>query len=134
MKKTIRFLGELGLRTGDVPTLREFYLHTVGLDIFEEGEGYVFFRVAEAVSGHPQLLVLFDRDLEVVPATSTLDHFAFIIDLSDFESEQHRLEELGVPLKTKVFPHFGWRSLFFSDPDGNTVEFVAYDPKARDLE
>jgi catechol-2,3-dioxygenase len=27
----------------------------------------------------------------------------------------------------KEFPDFHWRSLFFTDPEGNRVEFVAYD-------
>ncbi len=29
----------------------------------------------------------------------------------------------------KEFPHFKWRSLFFYDPEGNTVELVCYDPE-----
>ena len=32
---------------------------------------------------------------------------------------------------TREFPAFHWRSLFFFDPEGNTVEFVAYDPSAQ---
>jgi hypothetical protein len=32
----------------------------------------------------------------------------------------------------KEFPSFGWRALFVTDPDGNTVEFVCYDPASRD--
>lgn len=128
MKKSVRFLGELGLRVRDFDIARDFYRDTVGLEIFEEGQGYVFFRVGEAIEGHPQLVVLFDRGVEVVPATTTLDHFAFIIDLSDYEAERSRLEELGVQVRTKIFPHFHWRSLIFTDPEGNIVEFVAYDP------
>ncbi len=127
MNRSVRFLGELGLRVRDFPIARDFYRDTVGLEIFEEGEGYAFFRVGEAVQGHPQLLVLFDRGVELVTATTTLDHFAFIIELSEYEAERRRLEDLGVQVRTKTFPHFHWRSLFFSDPEGNTVEFVAYD-------
>ncbi len=128
MKRPIRFLGEIGLRVRDFDNARDFYRDTVGLEIFEEGEGYAFFRVGEAVKGHPQFLVLFDRGVEVVPATTTLDHFAFIIDLGEYEAERRRLQDLGVQVRIKSFPHFHWRSLFFIDPEGNTVEFVAYDP------
>lgn len=128
MKRSVRSLGELGLRVRDLHSARDFYRDTVGLEIFEEGEGYAFFRVGEAVEGHPQLLVLFDRVVELVAATTTLDHFAFIIDLAEYDAERRRLEDLGIQVRTKTFPHFKWRSLFFSDPEGNTVEFVAYDP------
>ena len=128
MKRSIKFLGEIALRVRDFHAARDFYRDSVGLEVLEEGEGYAFFRVGEAVEGHPQLLVLFDRGVEVVPATTTLDQFAFIIDLREYEAENHRLQDLGVEVRTKTFPHFRWRSLFFRDPEGNTVEFVAYDP------
>ena len=125
--KAIRFLAELGLRVNDLGRMSAFYRDVVGFDVFYEGPEHVFFRVAEAVEGHPQLLVLFDRHAEVGPATTTLDHFAFLIDVNDYHAERRRLEELGV----QVFPKeqaFHWRSLFFTDPEGNRVEFVAYDP------
>jgi catechol 2,3-dioxygenase len=125
--ESIRFLAELGLRVNDLGPMTAFYRDVVGLDVFREGEGLVFFRVAEGVEGHPQLMVLFDRHVEVGPATTTLDHFAFLIDAKDYDSERRRLEEHGVEVFPKEFPDFHWRSLFFSDPEGNRVEFVAYD-------
>lgn len=105
-----------------------FYRDVVGLEVFSEGPGHVFFRVAEATEGHPQLLALFERDVEVGPATTTLDHFAFLIDLNDYDDQRHRLEESGVQVFPKEFPAFHWRSFFFTDPEANRVEFVAYDP------
>jgi len=126
--KSIRFLAELGLRVNDLARMSAFYRDVVGLDIFSEGPGLVFFRVAEAVEGHPQLMVLFDRQTEVGPATTTLDHFAFLIDVSSYDAERRRLEGFGVEVLPKEFPVFHWRSLFFNDPEGNRLEFVAYDP------
>jgi catechol 2,3-dioxygenase len=125
--KAIRFLAELGLRVNDLARMSTFYRDLVGLDVFNEGPGYVFFRVAEAVEGHPQLMVLFDRDSKVDPATSTLDHLAFLIDMNEYDDQRRRLEGLGVEVFPKEFPEFHWRSLFFTDPEGNRVEFVAYD-------
>jgi len=60
----------------------------------------------------------------------TLDHLAFVIDLADYEAEKERLIGFGVQVRTKGFPTFHWRSLFFADPEGNTVEFVRHDPSA----
>lgn len=128
LNPSIRGLGELALRCNDLEKMTAFYRDIVGLEIFNEDvPGLVFLRMGEGVEGHPQLFALFDRNVEVGQATTTLDHFAFMIDLADYESERQRLEGLGVPLFPREFPHFHWRSLFFADPEGNTVELVCYD-------
>lgn len=114
-------------------TMVAFYRDIVGLEIFaDERPLLVFMRIADAVEGHPQLFALFDRETRVGQETSTLDHFAFSIDLADYESEKARLGSLGVGVATREFPVFHWRSLFFFDPEGNTVEFVAYDPSVTE--
>lgn len=129
MNDAIKGLGELALRCNDLPTMVAFYCDVVGLEIYSEDvPGLVFLRMGEGVPGHPQLFALFDRGVEVSQATTTLDHFAFMIDLSDYASEKQRLEASGVAVLPREFPHFGWRSLFFADPEGNTVELVSYDP------
>jgi catechol-2,3-dioxygenase len=129
---TIRALGELALRVNDFPKMVAFYRDVVGLEVFaDDVEGLVFLTIAEAVDGHPQLFALFDRNVEVGQERSTLDHFAFIIDIADYDTQKQRLEGLGVPLFLREFPHFHWRSLFFADPEGNTIEFVAYDETVR---
>lgn len=121
-------LGEVALRVNDLVGMRAFYRDVVGLQVWREGEGFVFFRVADGVEGHPQALVLFDREVEVATANSTLDHVAFVIELEEYDGRQRQLEQLGLRVREKEFPFFQWRSLFVSDPEGNTVEFVCYDP------
>jgi len=108
--------------------MRAFYREVVGLEEWRGGGGYRFFRVAEAVEGHPQALVLFDRDVDVSPDASTLDHVAFVIELEDYADWKRRLEEAGLDVTPKTFDFFHWRSLFVEDPEGNRVEFVCYDP------
>ena len=121
-------LGELALRATDFSAMRAFYRDVVGLEVWREGDDHVFFKVAEGVKGHPQALVLFDRGAAVAPKTSTLDHLAFVIDLDDYDARRSQLEGLGLRVTPKEFPFFHWRALFITDPDGNTVEFVCYDP------
>ena len=121
-------LGELALRVTDLAAMRAFYRDVVGLEEWREGDGFVFFKVAEGVEGHPQALVLFDRGRELSVEASTLDHFAFVIGLDEYDGRRRRLEELGLEPTAKEFPGFGWRALFVRDPDGNAVEFVCYDP------
>jgi catechol 2,3-dioxygenase-like lactoylglutathione lyase family enzyme len=117
-------LGELALRVNDLTRSTAFYVDVVGLEMFSDNSPeFVFLAIAEGVPGHPQILGLFDRKTHVGQETSTLDHFAFIT--ADLETEKARLERLDVPYVDREFPNFGWRSIFFADPDGNTVEFVS---------
>ena len=126
-------LVEHAIRVNDMEAMLAFYTDVVGLEVFaDERPLLVFLRIADGVEGHPQLFALFDRDTEVAQAKTTLDHFAFSIDLADHSSEQERLESLGVAVATRTFPVFHWRSLFFYDPEGNLVEFVAYDPSVTE--
>ena len=122
-------LGELAIRVSDMDAAVAFYRDVVGLELYRDLRPLVvFLKIADGVEGHPQLFGIFDRETDVAQPTSTLDHFAFSIDLADYDSEKQRLESLGVAVATKEFPNFHWRSLFFYDPEGNTIEFVAYDP------
>ena len=123
----IRLLGELALRVNDLGKMLAFYRDVVGLEVWREYPDCVFFRIADGVEGHPQTLVLFDRNVEVGRERSTIDHFAFVIELEDYDERRRQLERLGVQVRPKEFPRFHWRSLFVADPEGNTVEFVCYD-------
>jgi catechol-2,3-dioxygenase len=125
---SVEMLGELALRVNDLAAMRTFYGEVVGLEVWRDGDDYVFFKVAEGVEGHPQALVLFDRGVDVAPETSTLDHLAFVIDLGEYDSRRRQLEDVGLRVTPKEFPFFHWRALFVRDPEGNTVEFVCHDP------
>ena len=59
--------------------------------------------------------------------TSTIDHIAFAIPLSDFADELKRLRDLGLQVETAEHSWVHWRSLYVTDPEGNQVELVCYD-------
>ncbi len=125
----MKALGELALRVNDLAAMSAFYIDVLGLEMFSDNSpDFVFLKVADLAEGHPQIMGLFDRRSEVGQPTSTLDHFAFVIELEELETEKVRLRDSGVAYLDREFPNFHWRSIFFSDPEGNTVEFVAYDP------
>lgn len=143
----VKALGEIGLRVNDLDCMQQFYEEVIGLEVMRRFPQTVFFRIADGCEGHSQTLVLFDRSGEargpnitrttphgVSQDRSTLDHLAFEIDLDAYESEKKRLEELGLPVETTIFEWTGWRSLYISDPEGNTVEFVCFDPSAKKSE
>ena len=135
--KRVMHIAELGLRVKDLARMKAFYQDILGLEIIHEKPNMVFFIAGEMDSplghgGHPQYLVFFDREVELDERLGTLDHFAFEIPLENYEAEKARLEEKGLLARERVWTGQGEflqaRSLFFYDPEGNTVEFIAHDP------
>lgn len=127
MSRTIKALGEIALRVRDLDRSERFYTDVVGLELLRRFERSAFFRIAEGHAGHTAVLALFDREASLEPARTTIDHIAFTIDLSDFESERARLESLGLNVQTTTHDWVHWRSLYVKDPDENVVELVCFD-------
>ena len=138
MKPSPKRLGELVLRTSNVPELAKFYTEVIGLEPHASFGNNRFLKVAEDFEGHPQMLAIFDKSknfrgpgniqLDKADAgAGTLHHFAFAMERDDFNSEVTRLEGIGIYFELEEYEQFGWRSIHFHDPDGNSVEFVCYD-------
>jgi catechol 2,3-dioxygenase len=132
LTNAIKGLGEIALRVADLERMQEFYATTVGLELLQRFPTIAFFRIADGVAGHTQILALFNRSGEPdyqAPhsAQTTVDHLAFSIELKDFAAEKARLEGLGVTMTTAEHTWVHWRSLYFTDPEGNTIELVCYD-------
>lgn len=135
MKSTaIKGLGEIALRVRNLDDMRKFYASVVGLPVWAELEDppAVFLKIVAGYGGHTRFLALFDRsgddeygglDLN----RSTVDHFAFEIDPTEYEAERDRLSSEDAVVREREFPRWHFRPFFFDDPEGNTVEFVAYD-------
>jgi catechol 2,3-dioxygenase-like lactoylglutathione lyase family enzyme len=130
-------IAEVGLRVRDLARMTAFYQEVLGLETVRAYPKHVFLKIGELDSplghaGHPQLLVLFDRDVQLEIDMTTLDHIAFEISLDEYESEWARLQGLGLELVERVWSgEYAWlraRSLFFDDPEGNTIEFIAHLP------
>jgi catechol 2,3-dioxygenase-like lactoylglutathione lyase family enzyme len=143
----VKALGEIAIRVNDLDKMQKFYEEIIGLVVFKRFSTAVFFHISDGYKGHPQALVLFDRregpaGPQIHKSTpegvsqnrSTLDHIAFEIDLEEFEHEHKRLIQLGLTVETRLFDWVGWRSLYISDPEKNTVEFVCYDSSVKKVE
>ncbi len=141
MRPGITHFAEVGLRVKDLSGMVEFCQDLLGLEIELSEPDYVFLKVGDLQSplggvGHPQMLVLFDRAIGLDSSLSTLDHLAFEIPNSEYETQWKRLEGKGFELRERSWPEtLPWRarSLFFNDPEGNVIEFIAHDPKADEL-
>ena len=134
--RRVKGLGEVSIRVRDLDAMYKFYEEVVGLEMLRRDESFVFFKVAEGYGGHTQNLALFEasntmfleaKSEQLNPAETTLHHIALNIALEDFESEKMRLEGLGLKVTATVHEWLHVRSLYFSDPEGNLLEFVCYD-------
>jgi catechol-2,3-dioxygenase len=138
--RRIKGLGEVSVRVRDLDSMHKFYEEVVGLEVLRRDDSFVFFRIAEGYGGHSQNLALFqatnrffleDKSLELNPEQTTLHHIALNVALEDFESEKMRLESLGLKVNSTLHEWLHVRSMYFSDPEGNLLEFVAYDESVR---
>ena len=127
--RRIRGLGEVSIRVNDLAAMCAFYEDVVGLKVLRREESYVFFEIAEGYGGHSQNLALFeDGESEMLSSNqSTLHHIALNIDLEDYQSELMRLRGLGLDVRSTEHSWLHVRSLYFPDPEGNTLELVCYD-------
>jgi len=141
MAVRVMHVAEVAFRVTDLPRSLSFYQDVLGLEIVRAYPTMVFLKAGELDSplgrgGHPQLLVLFDRKVQLDIQLTTLDHVAFEISLEQYPAERERLRQFGLEVIERVWRgEYAWlraRSLFFDDPDGNTIEFIAHDPNAAE--
>ena len=129
--RRIKGLCEVSIRVKDLDAMYKFYEEVVGLEVLRREESFVFFKVAEGYGGHTQNLALFEAGEELSEEKTTLHHIALNVSLEDFESEKRRLEDLGLRVNATVHEWLHVRSLYFPDPEGNSLEFVCYDESVQ---
>ena len=130
-ERRVKGLGEVSIQVRDLDAMQKFYEEVVRLEVLRRDESFVFFKVAEGYGGHTQNLALFEASNTLNPQESTLHHIALNVALEDFETEKMRLEGLGLKINATVHEWLHVRSLYFYDPEGNHLEFVAYDETVR---
>lgn len=143
-----RALGEIAIRCRAMPPMVRFYRDVIGLDILAGGENarITFFRIAEGVGGHTTVLALFGPDAQTrrglhpdhaphveTGSASSLHHLALSLPYAEQDAVMRWYEEIDQPYRVEHFGWIGWRGVFTQDPEGNTVELVAYDPSELQL-
>ena len=138
--RRVKGLGEVSILVKDLDAMQKFYEEVVGLEVLRRDESFVFFKIAEGYGGHTQNLALFqaenrylleNKSSQLNPEQTTLHHIALNVALDDFESEKMRLEGLGLKVNATIHEWLHVRSMYFYDPEGNHLEFVAYDDTVR---
>lgn len=139
----VRAIGEIAIRCTDLSEMVSFYRDVIGLELLNDPDSspIVFLRVAEGFAGHTAVLALFSHDVEgagrtrgsaVPPETgprSSLHHIALSLPWEEQDKVIAWYEHLGRSYTVEYFDWVGWRGVFTFDPDGNTVELVAKDPR-----
>lgn len=143
----VRALGEIAIRCNDIARMVAFYRDVLGLELMEgnAADGIVFFRIAEGFGGHTQVLALFDKKMSGRPglhpteidapetgARSSFHHIALSLPFAEQDAVIAWYRAQGIPYRVEYFGWVGWRGIFTEDPEGNTVELVAYDDSLLD--
>jgi len=141
-----RALGEIAIRCADMAAMVAFYEDVIGLERLSgnSNDGIVFFKIADGFGGHTSVLALFRTDIgwpEDDPdgaepphtgARSSLHHIALSLPFEEQDAVMKWYDRLGQPYTVQDFRWIGWRGIFTADPEGNTVELVAYDASLKD--
>ena len=142
-----RGLGEIAIRCADMAAMVYFYEKVIGLQRLQgdHNSAITFFRIAEGFGGHTQVLALFHQSVgfergsgqtgAAVPVTggaSALHHIALSLPFVEQDAVMRWYDQIDQPYRVEHFGWIGWRGIFTQDPEGNTVELVAYDPSLLD--
>lgn len=140
---TVRALGEVAIRCADLDVMVAFYEDILGLERLRgnASEDIVFFRFGEGFAGHTQVLALFRAVPDSAgepragiahgPETgerSSLHHIALSLPFAEQEAAMRWYDARQIGYTVQRFDWVGWRGVFTKDPEGNTVELVAFDP------
>lgn len=142
-----RALGEIAIRCADMASMVSFYEDVIGLTRLsgDHRSDITFFKISEGFGGHTTVLALFLHSASPRPglhpsgpnapatgAGSSLHHIALSLPFEEQDAVMAWYDSIGQPYRIEHFGWVGWRGIFTEDPEGNTVELVAYDPALLD--
>jgi catechol-2,3-dioxygenase len=129
----LKEIGHVLLRVLDLERSKKFYSEVLGFHVLEEDpeHGGTFM----ALPGQSHAIDLFQaKDVEaaerVTPGVRGLGHIAFRVESEEALREAYAtLREHGVEI-TRTIDHVSQKSVYFLDPDGNTLEIYHELPDA----
>lgn len=123
---TILNVAEVALYVADLSRARRFYSEVLGLPVTLSFEDACFLQ-----TGPDSTLILFDlNQLETrqseIPnhGARGQGHVALAVPAEELAAWRERLEAHGVPIEHEQIWPQGTRSLYFRDPDQNSLELI----------
>ena len=132
----LKEIGHVLLRVMDLERSKKFYTEALGFHVLEEdpAHGGTFM----ALPGQSHAIDLFQvKDLEAAqrqtPGVRGLGHIAFRVESEEALKDAHdSLVTQGVEI-TRTIDHVSQKSIYFNDPDGNTLEIYYELPDALEM-
>jgi catechol 2,3-dioxygenase len=132
----LKELGHVLVRVLDLERSKKFYADVLGFQILEEdpAHGGTFM----ALEGQSHCIDLFQvKDVELaerqIPGARGLGHIAFrVATEDDLRDANASLRAHGVEI-TRTIDHVSQKSIYFNDPDGNTLEIYYELPDALEM-
>ncbi|MBG9720138.1 VOC family protein [Bacillus mycoides] len=109
------------------------FYESLGLKLYKRDNDIAFFWIVENESW----IGLWEGKEYKVNYHPSLRNIAFQVSLHDLENAIHWLKQKGIPARKDfgmepiepiVFPELAHASVYFNDPDGNSLEFIAQLP------
>jgi len=132
----LKELGHILLRVLDLDRSKKFYSEVLGVKILEEDPAHGgTFMALEGQSHAIDLFQVKDADaaLRQTPGVRGLGHIAFRVESEeDLKDAYASLQQHGVEI-TRTIDHVSQKSIYFNDPDGNTLEIYYELPDALEM-
>ena len=135
MEPFIKGIYYFGLTVADLDESISFYTGILGLKMNERREKDAFFQIGEedvvALIQYPGGSEQYDAEMRPKNWGKAFTHFGLsagsVTEVFDF---QEHLKARGVRIVKEAYERWDGASLYFLDPNGYTLEYIFFDPKA----
>jgi catechol 2,3-dioxygenase-like lactoylglutathione lyase family enzyme len=122
-------VAEATLYVDDLDRATEFYTSVLGLLLTDSSDRARFLQ-----TGRDSTLILFNAEAirqrtSPIPKHGSVGegHVAFSVPVNELDDWRERLERLGVEIEHEQTWSLGSRSIYFRDPDNNSLELISED-------
>ena len=137
MSLNVTGINHFGLSVADLDESIEFYCDVLNLEISEKRDHDCFFKVGDssvfALIQYPGGKEAFDSEMRPHKKGKAFTHFGFQAPSSEEVFKlQKTLEEKEIEITKKAYERWDGASVYFTDPNGYTIEFIYFDAKTHD--
>lgn len=132
MNFKITGINHFGLSVADLEESILFYTEVLGIPFSEKREHDCFFPVGKssvfALIQYPGGQKAFDEKMRPAHKGKAFTHFGFQApSIKDVFALQEKLQSLNIEITKKAYERWDGASVYFTDPNGYTLEFIYFD-------